>query len=144
MPEPIGLNGGKDQSAERQNVRAYWSSGFGRTGTTLTQSGRESLIEEVEPNKAVICSDSSGAQQQHNIHNMQSDARHNILLYITQTIHTTRRARVDVTGTCPAHIGVEGNGATKRGVVCMNVRYSKAEIKSVIKTIEKETTGVVG
>lgn len=33
-----------------------------------------------------------------------------------------------------AHIGVEGNGATKRGVVCMNVRYSKAEIKRVIKT----------
>lgn len=66
---------------------------------------------------------------------MQSDARHDILLYIAQTIHTTRRARADVTFLwVPAHIGVEGNGATKRDVVCMNVRYSKAEIKSVIKT----------
>lgn len=92
----------------------------------------------------MICSDSSGPLT--SIHNMQSDARHDILLYIAQTIHTTRRARVDVTFLwVPARIGVEGNGATKRDVVCMNVRHSKAEIKSVIKTeLKKETAGVVG
>lgn len=38
-----------------------------------------------------------------------------------------------------AHIGVEGNDATKRNVVCMKVPYSKAEIKSVIETELKKT-----
>lgn len=78
------------------------------------------MFEEVKPNRVVICSDSSGALT--SIHEMQSDARHDILLYIAQTIHTTKRPRVDIyifVVTCTYWGG--GKWATKRGVVCMNV-----------------------
>lgn len=72
---------------------------------------------------------------------MQSGLRQDIVIDIT--VFRCKRARIPVKFVwIPAHIGVDGNdladkyakGATKNMEIRMTVIYSKAEIKSIIKS----------
>lgn len=77
------------------------------------------------------------------IHNTQSESRKDIVLDIVQTIHRVRRVGVEITILwIPAHIGVERDEladmydqeATKGWYSLYELKYSKDEIKSIIKS----------
>ena len=100
-----------------------------------------SWIEEVKPIKDLIGSDSTGALA--SIKYMQSDTRQDIVLDIAQIIFRIKTAGIEIKRTwIPAHIGVDGNeladkyakGATRKREIIMVIKYSKAEVKSIIKS----------
>lgn len=96
--------------------------------------------------QAVIASDSSSAM--YSIQNYRSDSREDILVEILQLANGIQASGRRVTFVwVPAHIGVEGNEmadehakrVTDKSNIDIDVKYSKAEIKSIIKakTIKK-------
>ena len=90
--------------------------------------------------QAVIASDSSSALT--SIKNSQSETREDLLIEILQLANGLQAAGSKVTFLwVPAHIGVEGNEladehakkATGKNNIDMDVKYSKAEVKSIVK-----------
>lgn len=99
-------------------------------------------VENNKPSKVLIGSDSSSAVTR--VKNMQSEARQDIMLEITQTVYRINKVGVIVKSIwIPAHIGGDGNeladkyakSATKKSEVNMAVNYSKAEVKNIIKEV---------
>lgn len=97
-------------------------------------------VEDNRPRKAVIASDSSSALM--SIKNGQSESRQDLICEIMQSGNNLIKAGIEMVFLwVPAHIGVRGNewadklakGALKKECIDMEVKYSKAEIKSIVK-----------
>ncbi|XP_037536736.1 uncharacterized protein LOC119413748 [Nematolebias whitei] len=102
-------------------------------------------IEDNQPLRSVICSDSSSSVI--SIKNSCSESRPDILIEIQQTLFKISMMGLTVTFLwIPAHIGIRGNEmadkaakeATKHNSVEIEVKFSRAEIKSITKQRMRE------
>lgn len=98
-------------------------------------------VEDNKPIKAVIASDSSSALI--SIKNVVSESRQDIIYEIVQLGNNIIKSGVIISLLwVPAHIGVSGNEmadklakqAAQQTMIDMDIKYSKSEIKSIVKT----------
>ncbi|XP_046732719.1 uncharacterized protein LOC124403146 [Silurus meridionalis] len=98
-------------------------------------------IEEVEPERTVICSDSMAALT--SLRSGKSESRQDLILEILQSLFRIRQLRVEVNFLwVPAHVGVGGNemvdvlakNALNHSLIDIKVALSRAEFKAVISS----------
>lgn len=96
-------------------------------------------IEEVQPEKAVICSDSMAALK--SLQSAKSEARQDLVFEILQNLFTIRQLRIMVSFLwVPAHVGVDGNEeadmlakkALNNEQIEIKLALSKTEFKRMI------------
>lgn len=102
-------------------------------------------VEDAPLGRYLVCSDSSSALV--SIGNMSSDSRQDIVFEIFHLLYRIKHRGIEVVFLwVPAHVGVDGNeqadkfakSAARRSYVGLTIKYSKSEVKSLIKVKLKE------